>query len=120
MAAGRLEHDETVSAENVPAAAVASPAVDPTLPSQPAAESGAPSELAPIDPKLYEREREIARGGMGRIVAARDRRLGRFVAIKELLPGRDGLRRRFAREARIAARLQHPSIVPVHEGGVWP
>ena len=61
---------------------------------------------------------EIGRGGMGRIVRARDRRLGRAVAIKELLDER--LRARFEREARITARLQHPAIVHVHEAGRWP
>src|SRR5215510_2467986 len=76
--------------------------------------------LGTVDPAHYQRDREIARGGMGRVVAARDRRLGRYVAIKELLPGREELRPRFAREVRITAQLQHPAIVPVHEAGVWP
>ncbi|HEY0252091.1 MAG TPA: serine/threonine-protein kinase, partial [Kofleriaceae bacterium] len=49
-----------------------------------------------------------------------DRRLGREVAIKELLVDSDELARRFEREARITARLQHPSIVSVHEAGRWP
>ncbi len=52
-------------------------------------------ELATIDPARYVIGSEIARGGMGRIVAARDRRLGRTVAIKELLPGSADLRARF-------------------------
>src|SRR4051812_37900109 len=63
-----------------------------------------------------------AEGGMGRIFRARDRRLGRFVAIKQLKPGlpeaeRAILVRRFEREARLTARLQHPAIVGVHEAG---
>ncbi|MEO8500639.1 MAG: protein kinase [Vicinamibacteria bacterium] len=68
----------------------------------------------------YDRENEIARGGMGRIVAAWDRRLGRPVAIKELLRGTDELRRRFEREAIMTARLQHPGIINVYEAGRWP
>jgi len=64
--------------------------------------------------------REIARGGMGRIQVARDRRLGRDVAVKEMLQANGSAARRFEREARITARLQHPSIVSVHEAGVWP
>ncbi len=61
---------------------------------------------------------EIARGGMGQIRTARDRRLGRTVAIKTLLPGASSeLGDRFEREARITARLMHPAIVPVYEAG---
>ncbi len=77
-------------------------------------------ELATLDPARYIVDREIARGGMGRIVAARDRRLGRSVAIKELLSGAGDLRARFEREARITAKLQHPAIVSLLEAGVWP
>jgi len=68
------------------------------------------------------RDRRLGRavGGMGRIVAARDRRLGRAVALKELLVARPDLRRRFEQEARITGRLQHPSIVPIYECGRWP
>jgi serine/threonine protein kinase len=69
---------------------------------------------------LYETAEEIARGGMGRIVAAEDRRLGRPVALKELLDPNDDSMPRFQREALITARLQHPGIVPVYEAGRWP
>ena len=62
---------------------------------------------------------EIAKGGMGRVVEARDLRLGRAVAIKELLPRNRDAARRFEREARITAKLQHPSIINIHEAGVW-
>jgi WD40 repeat protein len=63
---------------------------------------------------------EHARGGLGRIVRALDRRLDRQVAVKEILGGGQQAARRFVREARLTARLQHPSIVPVHEAGRWP
>lgn len=63
---------------------------------------------------------EFARGGMGRIRLARDLRLGRVVALKEMLVDGPAARARFEREARITARLQHPSIVQVHEAGIWP
>jgi WD40 repeat protein len=56
---------------------------------------------------------------MGRVIEARDLRLGRQVAIKELLPKNRDIARRFEREARITARLQHPSIIHVYEAGVW-
>ncbi len=74
--------------------------------------------LPTIDPGVFEVERELATGGMGRILLARDRRLGRMVAIKEVLD-RD-LHARFEREALITARLQHPAIVPIYEAGMWP
>ena len=83
---------------------------------------GAPAEdlpeLTEVGREYYERGREIGRGGMGRVVLARDLRLGRAVAIKELLDSR--LQERFEREARLTARLEHPAIVSVHEAGRWP
>lgn len=58
---------------------------------------------------------EIARGGMGCVYAANELKLDRDVAIKTLLPGRDA--KRFITEARITARLPHPSIPPMYELG---
>jgi WD40 repeat protein/tRNA A-37 threonylcarbamoyl transferase component Bud32 len=72
-----------------------------------------------VDRDHYVMSGEIAKGGMGRVIEARDRRLGRPVAIKELLPKNRAAARRFEREARITARLQHPAIVHVYEAGVW-
>ncbi|MFT3694019.1 MAG: WD40 repeat domain-containing serine/threonine protein kinase [Kofleriaceae bacterium] len=60
---------------------------------------------------------EIARGGMGRVIAALDTLLGRTVAVKEALVTDADSLRRFARETRITARLEHPSIVPVYDAG---
>jgi len=60
---------------------------------------------------------EIARGGMGRVVEATDTVLGRTVAVKEALSLDPDTLRRFQRETRITARLEHPSIVPVHDAG---
>jgi hypothetical protein len=65
----------------------------------------------------YRRGSEIARGGMGRVVEAEDAVLGRTVALKETLEDDDDARRRFEREVRITARLEHPSIVPVYDAG---
>lgn len=62
-------------------------------------------------------ERELGRGGMGVVFLARDVRLERHVAIKLLAPAlaaRPEMRRRFLREARIAAQCFHPHIVPIH------
>jgi tetratricopeptide (TPR) repeat protein len=63
---------------------------------------------------------EIARGGMGIIAAAFDRRLGRSIAIKRLERGDSSLARRFAREIRVTASLQHPGIVPIYDSGILP
>jgi WD40 repeat protein len=77
-------------------------------------------QLAVVDRRHYVITGELAEGGMGRVLEARDLRLGRSVAIKELLPKHRDASRRFEREARITARLQHPSIIHVYEAGVWP
>ncbi|MHC5079736.1 MAG: bifunctional serine/threonine-protein kinase/formylglycine-generating enzyme family protein [Planctomycetota bacterium] len=63
----------------------------------------------------YRHGREIGRGGLGRVLAARDEVLGREVAIKEMLPvaGRPDVVRRFLREGEIAGKLSHPNIIPV-------
>jgi WD40 repeat protein/tRNA A-37 threonylcarbamoyl transferase component Bud32 len=74
--------------------------------------------LPTVDPSVFTKGEVLARGGMGRITRARDRRLGRDVAIKEVLAPE--LRARFEREAMITARLQHPAIVPIYEAGMWP
>ncbi|HYW49396.1 MAG TPA: serine/threonine-protein kinase [Gemmatimonadaceae bacterium] len=70
--------------------------------------------------------RPLGQGGMGSVWLARDRLLDRLVAIKVLLTGSatDATRERFLREARTAAKLGHPNIVPVHRadesnGQVW-
>jgi WD40 repeat protein/serine/threonine protein kinase len=68
----------------------------------------------------YENVKEIARGGLGRILQAYDNRLARPVAIKELLENHQQEEERFLQEARIAAKLEHPSIIPVHDAGRWP
>ncbi len=62
-------------------------------------------------------ERELGRGGMGVVFLGRDLALDRPVAIKLLPPqlaGLPELRERFLLEARTAARLAHPHIVPIH------
>jgi serine/threonine protein kinase/WD40 repeat protein len=79
-----------------------------------------PAPLQYRDPDRYEVIAEHGRGGLGRVMRARDKELGRPVAIKEMLhPGLTS-ELRFFREALITARLEHPGIVPVHEAGRWP
>jgi serine/threonine-protein kinase len=63
---------------------------------------------------------EIGRGGMGCVMHGHDPDLDRDLAIKILLPDHSGqphLEKRFLEEARIAGRLEHPGIPPVHELG---
>jgi serine/threonine protein kinase/WD40 repeat protein len=63
---------------------------------------------------------EIARGGMGSILEAEDRKLRRKVAMKVMrieASASEDARGRFVREATVLARLEHPNIVPIHELG---
>ncbi|HMJ59520.1 MAG TPA: serine/threonine-protein kinase, partial [Gemmatimonadales bacterium] len=65
----------------------------------------------------YSLERELGRGGMGVVYLAREVRLDRPVAIKLLPPSKTvdpKLRERFLKEARTAARLSHPNIIPIY------
>src|SRR5215212_4002704 len=65
----------------------------------------------------YSIDREIGRGGMGVVYLAREVHLDRLVAIKLLPPHRAAdasLRERFLREVRLAAKLSHPNIIPIH------
>jgi len=57
---------------------------------------------------------------MGAVYRARDERLGRWVALKVLLPEADSptARKRFFREARATAAIKHPSVVTIYEVGV--
>ena len=69
----------------------------------------------------YEVQELIGRGGMGAVYRARELELNRDVAVKLLMTRspdkREQLAARFAREAEITARLDHPSIVPVFASG---
>ncbi len=65
----------------------------------------------------YSLDHELGRGGMGIVFLARDVGLDRPVAIKLFPPDMAvdvSLRERFLREARTAAKLSHPNIVPIH------
>jgi CheY-like chemotaxis protein len=67
----------------------------------------------------YEIVQPLGEGGMGAVFLARDPSLGRLVAIKLIREGADDpeRRERFAREARSAAQLAHPSIVTIYDIG---
>ena len=77
------------------------------------------AELNAALPDHYVIDRELGRGGMALVYLARDTRHERFVALKTLRPeiaialGRE----RFLREIKLAARLQHPNILPVYDSG---
>src|SRR2546427_2065139 len=68
----------------------------------------------------YVLERELGRGGMATVYLTHDLRHDRRVAVKVLRPevttaiGAE----RFLREIKVAARLQHPHILPLHDSGV--
>ena len=68
----------------------------------------------------YEIQSLLGEGGMGEVYRARDRRLGRDVAVK-LLAERAGsspdLRSRFEREARAIAAIDHPNVLAIHDVG---
>jgi eukaryotic-like serine/threonine-protein kinase len=68
----------------------------------------------------YQPIEQIGTGGMATVWKARDTLLGRFVAVKRLLPhlaGDPEAAARFKREAQAAARLSHPGIVTVFDTG---
>jgi hypothetical protein len=65
----------------------------------------------------YELRERIAHGGMGVLYLAFDPLTEREVALKVLRVDSDDTRERFLREARLAARLQHPNIVTIYDVG---
>jgi DNA-binding beta-propeller fold protein YncE len=68
----------------------------------------------------YRLEEQIGRGGMAVVYRAYDVRLDRNVALKILAPGLaldDAFRKRFARESKAAAAVDHPNIIPVFDAG---
>ncbi|MEU0131030.1 MULTISPECIES: protein kinase [unclassified Streptomyces] len=75
----------------------------------------------------YELATILGQGGMGQVWTAYDQRLDRRVAVKLLRPDRvagpsgsdaaDDLRRRFVRECRVTAQVDHPGLVTVHDAG---
>ncbi|NBM17971.1 protein kinase [Streptomyces sp. GC420] len=72
----------------------------------------------------YELATLLGQGGMGQVWTAYDRRLDRRVAVKLLRPDRvagsadaDEMRRRFVRECRVTAQVDHPGLVTVHDAG---
>ena len=65
----------------------------------------------------YEFLAKLGQGGMGAVYKARDRRLGRVVALKFILGADPALVMRFLQEARAQARIDHPNVCKVFEVG---
>ena len=77
-----------------------------------------PDDQAPAFGDDYEVIEEIGRGGMGIVYKAHQKSLKKFVAIKTIVEGQLATEsdvERIHKEARRAARLRHPNIVPVHQ-----
>ena len=70
----------------------------------------------------YRIEGLLGRGGMGVVYRAEHPRLGATVALKVMDPElatNETFRERFVREARAAAQIKHPNIVPIYDAGEW-
>lgn len=90
----------------------------PGLPPRPPVELGPVTEK--VDAERYELVDNFAKGGLGNIWRARDERLQREVAFKELLPAalkNPAFFERFLEEAQITGQLEHPGIVPIYDLG---
>ncbi len=99
--------------------AASDPATDPTRLASSGFVPPTPAALGRLFPQLEILEL-LGRGGMGAVYKARQKGLDRFVAVKILPPevGNDpAFAERFTREAKALARLNHPSIVTVHDVG---
>jgi serine/threonine-protein kinase len=90
-------------------------AVPPPLPPDDQASDEGPRATA-----RYDLARELGRGGLGVVFAAKDRELGRMVALKSVRADRNGAgpTARLVREAQITAQLDHPNVPAVHTIGV--
>jgi len=100
---------------------------DPNAPTRPDPTGAGAAPESPTGPRLIGRKlgaylllREVGRGGMGVVYLAHDESLQRDVAVKVLqqrLASDPEFERRFVREARSSAKLDHPNVVPVYTAG---
>jgi serine/threonine-protein kinase len=111
--------DPTVVPEK-PAEALSPPTLPDAAPGQEQARppSARQGEAFPISNwERYEFLELLGRGGMGEVYKARDRRLGRVVALKFIRGFEPELAMRFLQEARAQARIDHPNVCKVYEVG---
>lgn len=77
-------------------------------------------KIGDVVAERYEVDRVIARGGMGMVYAAKQRPIGRLVAMKVILPDEDRIEKltgRFRREVELAMKLRHPNVVEIYDFG---
>jgi hypothetical protein len=115
-------HPEPGHRSQLPQTAAESPAAGTPSGStpEPPAEASQASVDLPAQIGRYVIEGEIAHGGMGVVLRARDPDFNRTLAVKLLLDkhrGQADIEQRFLEEAQVTAQLQHPGIAPVHEIG---
>lgn len=105
--------DSRISLLGTQAGATPSPA--------PVGDGGNPAVMSMVQNTLGERyiiEKELGRGGMGVVYLARDKQLDRRVALKflgTLVDNNEEYRQRFVREAKSAAKINHPNIVAIYD-----
>jgi len=109
------QHDATMTLHEGSAAGAP---VDQTIVELPPAHA----EALPVPPRSdqkYDIGPEVARGGMGAVLQAKDRMIRRGVAMKVMLrAGSEQTVARFVAEAQITGQLEHPGIVPVYDLGL--
>jgi serine/threonine-protein kinase len=116
---GRATHDESLQIATVPQLSESPPSVEPPTVDHEERPAG---EAQPFPRHFgrYELLEEVAHGGMGIVYKARDKKLGRIVALKMIRGGAFAHAEeieRFQREARAAAQLHHRHIVQIHDIG---
>ncbi len=118
----RASHQATIIAKGTAPDALDDPAAQSTVPDAPELELELePASTLPAPGERigqYEIIRELGKGGMGAVYAARDTKLGRKVAIKVLNSNdQPELTARFIIEAKATARCSHENIIVIHEVG---
>ncbi|HEX2570450.1 MAG TPA: protein kinase [Polyangia bacterium] len=107
----------SLSAPPEPVTMSLSPAGTTSLPTAPIAAPPSPSTSPLARWDRYELLEPLGQGGMGAVYKARDRRLGRIVALKFIRGVDPHAIPRFLQEARAQARIDHPHVCKVYEAG---
>ena len=124
----RPDHSESLGQPAVTHADSADRPAQPDLPDEPSSDGGPTPAPLPVIHRLgegspfgdFELLREIGRGGMGIVYLAMESTLKRKLAVKILphsVAADPKMVERFLREARAAARLRHPNIIPIYSAG---